>query len=283
MAVRPKETSVLVVYNSMLHGLLFYDREKDARALLQEMQLEGPAPDIVTYNTFLRWYARKDQLKSLAEVLQMLEPTGLKGDVYTFSIVLSALMKVRDDAPQIMLSLMERHGVQPNTATMTSIIDQQVRAHTQTGFRSALDLLSRMERGDIKGAEPNEVTYTAMLTAIHRSTRLERNVIEEYRDIIWKRMQDRGIKPVRSTYNTIIKSCFDNPDSESVQWAMKYYRDMVRRGLFMANDTWYILLQGLLRRKEYALANELVNDMREQEFVPSAALAELIRRVRNGN
>ena len=280
MDVQPEEATVLVVYNAMLHGLLFYNRETDARVLLEEMQRDGPAPDIVTYNTFIRWYARKNQLKSLAEVLQMLEPSGLKGDVYTFSIVLSALMKVRDDAPQIMLNLMERHGVQPNTATMTSIIDQQLRAQTETGFRAALDLLSRMARGDIEGAEPNEVTYTAMLTAIHRSTRLARSVVDEYRDIIWKRMQNRGIKPMRTTYNILIKSCFDNPDSEGVQRAMKYYRHMTKKGVFITGDTWYILLRGLLYRKEFALANELVQDMREQEFVPSTALAHLIRRIR---
>ncbi|KAI0734603.1 hypothetical protein C8Q72DRAFT_806899 [Fomitopsis betulina] len=275
MSVQPEEATVLVVYNALLHGLLFHDKEKEARAVLEEMRTQGPTPDIVTYNTFLRWYARKDQLKSLAEVLQMLEPTGLKGDVYTFSIVLSALMKVREDAPQIMLSLMERHGVQPNTATMTSIIDQQVRTQTETDFRSALDLLSRMERGDLKGAEPNEVTYTAMLTGIHRNTQFERNVVEEYRTMIWKRMQDRGIKPLRATYNLLIKSSFDNPDSEGVQWAMKYYRDMMKRGLFITTDTWYILLAGLLRRKEFALANEVVKDIRDQDFVPPAALAEV--------
>ena len=280
MITQPEETTVLVVYNAMLHGLLFHDRERDARALLEEMRTDGPAPDIVTYNTFLRWYTRKDQLKSLAEVLQMLEPAGLKGDVYTFSIVLSALMKVRDDAPQVMLNLMERHGVQPNTATMTSIIDQQMRAQTEPAFRTALDLLSRMERGDIEGAEPNEITYTAMLTAIHRSTRLERSVVDEYRGMIWERMKDRGIKPMRTTYNILIKSCFDNPDSEGVQRAMRYYQDMTKRGLFIASDTWYVLLRGLLHRKELGLANEVVEDMREQDFVPPAALADLIRKVR---
>ena len=280
MITQPEETTVLVVYNAMLHGLLFHDRERDARALLEEMRTDGPAPDIVTYNTFLRWYTRKDQLKSLAEVLQMLEPSGLKGDVYTFSIVLSALMKVRDDAPQVMLNLMERHGVQPNTATMTSIIDQQMRAQTEPAFRTALDLLSRMERGDIEGAEPNEITYTAMLTAIHRSTRLERSVVDEYRGMIWERMKDRGIKPMRTTYNILIKSCFDNPDSEGVQRAMRYYQDMTKRGLFIASDTWYVLLRGLLQRKELGLANEVVEDMREQDFVPPAALADLIRKVR---
>ncbi|KAH9937178.1 uncharacterized protein B0H18DRAFT_969459 [Fomitopsis serialis] len=280
MSPQPEEATVLVVYNAMLHGLLFYNREEQARALLGKMQSEGPKPDIVTHNTFLRWYARKDQLKSFAETLQMLEPSGLKGDVYTYSIVLSALMKVRDDAPQIMLNLMQRHGVRPNTATMTSIIDQQMGTRTEVGLRSALDLLGRMERGDIEGAEPNEVTYTAILTAIHRSDWLDRKVVDEYRQTIWDRMETRGIRPKRTTYNILIKACFDNPDPEGVQQAMQYYRDMTRNGAFMANDTWWILLHGLQRRKEWAVANELVEDMRRRQFVPSGALAELIQVVR---
>ncbi|KZT75137.1 hypothetical protein DAEQUDRAFT_807380 [Daedalea quercina L-15889] len=281
MVPRPEEATVLIVYNTMLHGLLFHHHEGQARTLFEQMQLEGPSPDIVTYNTFLRWYSRKEQLKSFAEVLQMLEPNGLKGDVYTFSIVLSALMKVRDDAPQIMLNLMQRHGVQPNTATMTSIIDQQMKTQTEAGFHSALDLLNRMERGDIEGAEPNEVTYTAVLTAIHRNTwLLSRSVVNEYRQMVWNQMEARGIKPMRTTYNSLIHACFDNPDPEGVQQALHYYRDMTKRGVFMSNDTWYILLRGLMQRKEWSLANELVEEMREQDFVPPGALADLIRKVR---
>ncbi|KAH9837047.1 uncharacterized protein C8Q71DRAFT_756615 [Rhodofomes roseus] len=280
MSPPPEEGTVLVVYNTILHGLLFYNRDEQARALLEHMLSKGPHPDIVTYNTFLRWYARNDQLKSLAEVLQMLEPTGLKGDVYTFSIVLSALMKVRDDAAQIMLNLMHRHGVQPNTATMTSIIDHQMKTQTEVGFRSAFDLLGRMERGEIEDAKPNDVTYTAMLTAIHRSDWLGKEVIDEYRQTMWDRMKDRGIRPKRATYNLLINACLDNQDPDGVQQAMRYYRDMTRKDGFIASDTWYILLRGLVRRREWAVANELVEDMRQRGFEAPGALAELIRRVR---
>ncbi|GBE77871.1 predicted protein [Sparassis crispa] len=164
LSPRPEESTVLVVYNTVLHGLLFNQREIEARNLLQQLQTEGPKPDIVTFNTILRYYGKQGDLKQLADVLEMIEPAGIVGDVFTFSIVLSALLKVRDDAPQIVISLMKKQGVEPNAATISAIIDHQMRAQTESSFRGALELLSKMEQSELPDMQPNEVTYTSILT-----------------------------------------------------------------------------------------------------------------------
>jgi len=280
MTPPPEESSVLVVYNTVLHGLLFHSREADAQALLAEMQTKGPKPDIVSFNTFLRFYGRKGQMKTMAAYLQMLEPAGLVGDVFTFSTILSALLKVRDDAPQIMLNLMERQGVKPNAATLTVIIDHQMKARTEGSFRTAMQLLEKMERSEDANARPNEVTYTSILSGIHRRNWLPSNVAREYTQLIWEKIKAGGITPKRVTYHIVIKACLENPEPDGIQEAMRYYKEMVDQGIFIANDTWYIMLHGLLSRKEWELANELVEDMWKSKFVPAGALSDLVHRVR---
>ncbi|KAI0931892.1 hypothetical protein AcW1_000829 [Taiwanofungus camphoratus] len=280
MTPRPHDAVILVVYNTVLHGLLFHFQEVEARALLEDMQTKGPKPDIVTFNTFLRFYGRTGQLKSMAGILQMIEPAGLVGDVFTFSIILSALLKVREDAPQIMFNLMEKQGVKPNAATLTAIIDHQMRAQTEANFRTALELLAKMEQNQVADAQPNEVTYTSILAGIHRGNWLSRKVVEEYRQLLWERMLARNITPHRVMFNILIKSCLENPEREGVQDALHYYREMVKRKILVANDTWYIILHALVSRKEWALANELVEDIRRSGFMPAGALSDLIRRIR---
>ncbi|CCL98303.1 uncharacterized protein FIBRA_00297 [Fibroporia radiculosa] len=275
-----QESAVRVVYNTVLHGLLFQSLEPEANAVLDNMQAKGPKPDIVTFNTFLRYYARQNQLKAFANVLDTIERTGLVGDVFTFSIVLSALLKIRDDAPQIMLNLMAKHGVQPNATTLTAIIDHQMRTQTDDGLRSALQLLTKMELNEVPDAQPNDITYTSILSGIHRGKWLRREAAEEYRRLIWGRMRARDITPKRTTYNILIKACLENSQPEGVLDAMRYYRDMVRRRISMSNDTWYIILHALVSRGEWALANELVEDIQRSGFTPAGALLDLMMRVR---
>lgn len=268
----PLESEVLVVYNSAIHGLLFHFRDSEAREILDGMLAKGPKPDIVTFNTFIRYYGRAGKLKTLASMLQMLESAGVVGDVFTFSTVLSALLKVRDDAPRIVLNLMEKQGVKPNTATLTAIIDHQVKEQSEKALQTAMELLEKMERSVDPQAQPNEITYTSILTGIHRGTWLDRKVAREYRRTIWQKIDARGIKPVRTTFNTLIMACFDNPGAEGVQDAMQYYRDMLQRRVFPANDTWFILLHGLYKREEWALLQELVADLDNSGFTPAKAM-----------
>ncbi|KAI9060600.1 hypothetical protein FKP32DRAFT_1655989 [Trametes sanguinea] len=255
-------SAVLAVYNSTLHGLLFVNREEEAQAIKKGMEERGPKPDVVTYNTFMRYYGRKGNLKAMAHLLQQLEPAGVKADVYTFSTLLAAMLKVRADAGQLVINFMKKQGVVPDTTALTAIIDHQLQEQTPQSFKVAMDLLSRMERGEFEDARPNAITYTAVLTAINRGDWLERSVVEEYSKRMWETMQSRDIQPNRVTYNVLLKASLENQEPEGLENAMRYYRDMVRNRVHIGSDTWYILLKGLMDRKEWGIAKEVMEDMR---------------------
>ena len=138
-------------------------------------------------------------------------------------------------------------------------------------FRSAMDLLGRMERNEYENVEPTAITYTAVLTALNRGNWLDRKVVEEHNRSIWERMMNRGIRPERTTYNVLLRASLRNPEPEGVQNALAYYRDMVTQRVRMGNETWYILLRGLIARKQWEVAREIVEDLyRFNPNVPEA-------------
>ena len=273
------DASVLTVYNNVLYHLLFASQENKADALVENMQSKGPKPDVVTLNILIRHHARKADLKALARILSSFEPAGLQPDIYTFSTLLSTMLKVRPDADRIMVGFMKKHGISPDTTSLTAIIDRQLREATPESFKIAMDLLGKMERNEYEGAEPNAITYTSVLTAINRGRWLDRKDVEEHTRRIWETMRRRGIRPQRTTYNVLIRAALWNREPEGLRNAMSYYRDMIAQRVHMGNETWYILLRGLIGRREFGLAREIVQDMRRFKTHLTGSLQSLIEKI----
>ncbi|KAL4241674.1 hypothetical protein ABKN59_000862 [Abortiporus biennis] len=280
------EYSRLVVFNSTLHGLLFNSMEKEAKDLLLRMKNRGPKPDIVSYNTFLRFYGRRpagrqQNLKAFAETLKAIEEDGLVGDAFTFSTVLVTLIEVRDDAAQLTFTLMEKQGVKPNVTMFTAIINHLVKQGRLTDLQTAFALLNKMERDDSADVRPNEITYTTILKGVLRASWLDDSTMDEYRQSIDQKLKDRNLSPTRVTYHMLMLASLENPNHSGVQNALHYYREMREMKVGVGHDTWYILLNRLVRRKEWEVAEELVRDMESDvRFVPSASLQHLVTRIK---
>ncbi|EPQ60614.1 hypothetical protein GLOTRDRAFT_97722 [Gloeophyllum trabeum ATCC 11539] len=274
------ETSqILAVYNTALHGLLLNFKEEEARSLYERMKETGPTPDIVSYNTFLRFHARKGDMKSFADWLKALTDAGLVGDVFTWSTVLFALFKAgRKDGPQMVTNIMRVQNIEPNVATYTSIIDHAVRERDEATLKAAFDLLRWMEQQEPE-VRPNQVTYTSILSGMYRDEWLDPAVREECRVYIMESMQRRKMQPNRVTYHILLKACLRNPGPEGLRQALSYYNEMGERKIHKDYDTWYIILQGLVRRGDWDVAQEMVNEIRRTGFTPSGGLLNLIHKV----
>ena len=278
----PPEDSAtsLIVYNSVLHSLLGVSRETEANALLERMRGEGPAPDTVTYNTFMRYHTRRKDIKALAETLQTMNAANLKGDIYTYSIVLEALIPVREDAVQIVFGLMKQHNIEPNVVTYTSVIRNLMEQHTKETFKAAMAILRRMEAAEEEDVRPNDITYTAILTELYRSNWLEPEVVAETVQLLVDRMREHNLFRGATTYNLLMKACLENPAPSGLTDAMKYFDEMRFNRVLITSDTWYILLQGLRARKELGMARELVDVIAKEVPEPSSALRELMSKIR---
>jgi pentatricopeptide repeat protein len=270
----------LTLYNTIIHGLLTNSREEDATTILQKMQKGGPKPDLITYNTFLRYFGRRGDFKGLGSTLQRLASEGLVGDAYTFTTILSALLKAgREDAEAITFDLVKKQNIAPSVGFYAAIIDHQVRMRDSKSLKSALNILKRMEEDP--EIEINVVPYTSILAGVYRMHWAEPTVAEECREYVLGRMKSRKIRPNRVTYHILLSACLENREPEGLKNALSLYREMRSRRIAMSNDTWYIFLHGLIDRREWALANEMVSDLRTMGDVkPVGATLDLVHRIR---
>ncbi|THH17395.1 hypothetical protein EW146_g3408 [Bondarzewia mesenterica] len=271
-----------LVFNAMLHGYLNHSRTDDARDLLAYMKEHGPKPETITYNTFLAYYHKCRNYKAISATLQTIASEGLQGDVFTFSTLLCSLLQIidRQEAIDRTNRIMDKHGVKPNVATYSAIIASLVEERSEANLRAALDLLRAMEEDGNADVHPNVVTYTNILTAIHRWPGLDPQLAEDYTDYISKRMRKRKVAFNKVTYNILIKACLANPEPQGLQKALQYYRRMSHTGVPLTGDTWHILLRGLLERGDVALANELVSEMENSDVTISTALKGLADEVK---
>ncbi|KAK7694915.1 hypothetical protein QCA50_002103 [Cerrena zonata] len=274
------EYGIVRVYNTTLHGLLINNMETEALTILQQMQDEGPPPDIVSFNTFMRYYERLGNTKEIANILRQIDSLGLAGDVFTFSTLLRALLKVRQDAVDVVFNLMDRQGVKANTALYTGLIDHILKQPDITVLKTALTLLTRMEQSDDKDLAPNEITYTNFIARILQADWLDVATVDEYHRDITQRMKDRNIAPTRPMYNILLKASLSNPSYEGLQYALMYFREMVDRKIGVGHDVWWIMLQGLARRKEWGLASQMAEEMDRSGFKPTVPLINLVNRIK---
>ena len=274
----PTSDDALTLYNTVLHGLLKNRRERDAHALFQRLREEGPKPDVVSFNNLLSYHGRKGEFRAISHILDWMREEGLAGDVYTFSAVLSALLKVgRTDATDAILSLMRKQNIEPNVAFLTSIINHQMEGGTEQGLQAAMDLLRKMEQNP--EVQPNEVTYTGILTSLHRHDWHDLTLAKQCKDNVLKGMKQRNMQLNRVGYHVLIKACLDNPSPEGTEDALGYYRKMVQKRISIGSDTWYVLLRGLVAREAWTEADVVVGEMTRGRAV-YGGLAHLVWRIR---
>ena len=273
-------SQTLSLYNTVLHGLLTNpNRDTHALELFERMKTDGPTPDLISWNTIMGYYGRRGNMRMISSTLQGLKESGFSPDVFTYSTILTALLKAgREDAPQLISDMMKKDGINPGAAVNTTIIDQLLREPDLKNINAAFNILNKMEGEKTLAERPNEVTYTTMLTGIYRWGAGEE--VEAYHSDIIRRMSKRGIQFNRATSHILIRASLDSPSREGPRYALQYFNRMVRLRIEPDFDTWYIILDGMLRRGEVQIANSLLEEMAKRGYEPTGSLVGLIKRIR---
>ncbi|KAJ7900229.1 hypothetical protein B0H14DRAFT_2672806 [Mycena olivaceomarginata] len=263
----------LLVYNAVLHGLLQLGREnaQTAFTIFQKMHHDGPKPDLVSYNTMLRHHGRQTDFKAMATVINQMGSARVVGDVFTFSTILSALLKM-------VINIMRKQGVEASVATYSAIIQSQMEEQTIVHLQATMRLLDEMEKD--RNVAPNEITYTSILAGLYRGSWLSADQIEWYREDIRARMKRMNVSLKAGGYNILIRACLREP--KGLEDALSFYREMARSKIPRGDDTWYIMLSGLLDREEWGVAREIVNDMFSSGVQPGRRVMRLVNKIRNG-
>ena len=268
----------IAVYNAVIRGLLSHNRIDEFNSVLTKMRLAGPTPDIFSYNILLAYHARLNDFKALANTVTTMTAAKISGDVASYSIILSALLRIgKEDAPTTILNLMRKQGLQPNVTTYSAIIDHQMRAQTEEGLKAALVMLDKMERDADINIKPNVVTYTSILAGIYRGDWLSRQKADELKRNILDRMKKKTqVKPNLKTYHILIRASLASPDPGAYRDALAYLQEMEDHGIPRVQNTWYILLSGLMELNKWDVASGMVSKMLKSGHEPSDSLKRLI-------
>ncbi|KZV75487.1 hypothetical protein PENSPDRAFT_599725 [Peniophora sp. CONT] len=258
----PDTPSLEPLFNIILRGYLNSKQHAEALALVERMNRDGPAPTIATYNTLMAHYTEVRDFKSVSWVLRKMAAEGLRGDGFTYSTLMRALLAVvpREEAVQRTLAMMDRQGVEPNVVTYSSIITHILGEHTEGAFLAAMDMLKWMEASNRELA-PTVITYTSILKSIHERPSLPTAVAKECREYILQQMRKRQVEFTTVTYGILVKACLANGTADGLRDGLRYFREMRARNLPVFASTWYLVLDGLTRRQEWGLANALADEL----------------------
>lgn len=262
----------VVIFNTVLRGLLRSGAAPEAAALLETMINRGPPPDVVSFNTFLAFYLQRGNLRGTATMFNKMTAANIQGDVVTFATILSTLVRTRrDDAIDTTLNLMRKQGLEPNAVTFTALIKQYTKNGGDEGnFVSAMKLLQKMEA--TPDMQPSAVTYTTLLAGLARYKLGPNRAIASVKFIV-DRMKERGLELGTRTYTIVLKTVLALEGREALETALEYYREMISSNVRMDTTTWYILLVGLQARKEWNHCLQAISELVASGLEPDAALA----------
>ena len=273
-----------LLHSTMIGAHLNSSHESDAIRLLEEMVANGPRPTAQTFNKFLKYYHKNEDMKSLSSMLKKMAACGVSGDVATFSILLSTLLRVLDRSKAIRqtLAIMDQHKIKPNVATYTTIITSLLQENDKNALGAALDLLRTMEESGDPSIEPNVVTYTAVLAGVHGWIGRDNQLVQDCTELVLQRMKARRIKFNKVTYNVLLKTCLENPSPAGIQKALHFYKLMRREKITLTGDTWHIMLHGLARRREWVIAHDVLRDMESSGIIMTDWLRNAAEEVAQG-
>ncbi|KAL9538035.1 hypothetical protein MBANPS3_011249 [Mucor bainieri] len=164
---------------------------------LQQMIHHKHAVQIRDCNVGLSYYIKHNQFSEALNVMKWMNEHKVKMDTYSYGIMIDALAKDPDTAPQLVFDLyedMKRHKLHPDTIMFTSLISNCCK---NQDLDKALSLLQEMQSYEVK---PNTYTFNSILNVV-TSMAGTSSIDVERASVIWTHMTDLGVQPDTRTCN----------------------------------------------------------------------------------
>lgn len=217
-----------IMYNSLIDGYVNCDMVDEAYSAFMALfdddkkggmgLRDGPTPNVRTYNTMLKGFAKRGDLSKALKLSERMEGAGLWDDITTNTLVNVAVKADEFDVAEEILNNhtgsfqsgqgrndrdgphQKRDGRKhPNVEAYTEIIDGYAKAGA---LDKALGTLQLMRK---RGVAPNEYTYTCVIGAMARAGK----VLEAKKMLGF--MASADVQPTVITYNALITGMLADP------------------------------------------------------------------------
>ena len=211
-----------IMYNSLIDAYINCDLVEEAQKAFSALtdragsNMEStPTPNIRSYNTMLKGYARNGELRKALELSQSMDSAGLWNEVTTNTLVKAAVVAGEFEAAEDILrkftvkekgqgdprsSSNQRRSAgeggkrrqHPNMEAYTDLIDGYGKAKM---LDKAIGTFKSMRQ---RGVEPNEYSYTCLISAMARNGKMEEA------NALLSAMESANVRPTTITYNAFI-------------------------------------------------------------------------------
>lgn len=259
---KPTTTTINVVMAALIKTR---KRELAPRVLDWAKKL-GIEPDVVTFNTLLGPAIRDGRTEEAGRLLQEMETLNIQPDVVTFTTILDGLF--RDDALSTsnrpatdkgnavaaVLAQMEESGVQANTFSYGTIIDNLLKSSTPN-LPAARAVLDHMASRNIK---PSPHIYTILLTHYFSQDPPDLAAL----DVLWNRIRlERGVVD-NIFYDRMLEGYGKLGESGKM---MTFLRRMAREGKAPGWEALIVVLKALVQTEEWDMVSDLINDVERED------------------
>ena len=155
-----------------------------ARQILDRMKATGPQPNVASFNTLLKHCAQRKDLKAVTALVREMVELKMVGDVYTASVLLSAVISVRADATQLIFALMRQNGVDIDCKVCGGLLDHLAQSRDDDALCAAIDVLDYMEKDPSGNLRPQEHQYITVVCGIERRPLTNRALARKLRHSI---------------------------------------------------------------------------------------------------
>merc|ERR1719265_655586 len=161
----------IITYNTLLKGFCSRGDVRGAKDVFSEMNRAGLSPNDVSYNCLINAAVSSGNFREAWNTVEMMEKNDVKVDHYTISIMMKALKKVKDpkDVGRA-LELLDRSGVDvcSDEVLLNTVLETCTR-HRQ--MHRLEDILAKFAKSSLR---PSVHTYGSLIKACSTMKRLEK-------------------------------------------------------------------------------------------------------------
>jgi len=206
-----------------------YDNIK-TRAINEENQ---PQPDLITYSTVIKGYARAKDMEKVFNIYHFLTTSenNFQLDEVIYNSILDGCAKTSNlERALLVYGEMVKKEVKRSNVTYSILVKLYANSKMED---QALKILEEMVEKNIK---PGIIVYTCLIQTCLRSKRFERAIS------LFENLKSDGLKPDHVLYNTIVNGCLFN---QKWDMACKYTLESFVMNVKMAYDIYRNVLEKL--------------------------------------
>lgn len=261
-----------VVLSTAIHSLARGGGSYTEKAyeILQDMEANGPEPNIYTYNNVVRVFAEAGKLDEALEVLQTIRRKRLVPDRYTFTTLLMACGRTNSSEEVAhLMNQMRDFGVMPDAIAYGAAMD----AHRRAGNSlAAVQCLSDMHKSRV---EPTAAHYNLVI----RTLRAQGYVDKMFRMVVAISLKD-GARINGNTFELVVEALL-----EQDRWreSLQLVGVMDRMGYKPSLGLCLSLLDQLERARQYKAAFAIYRYMVKSgyDFYENTLLNDVFKRLVN--